>query len=231
VAKVGKGTSNLAVSAATNTIYAANSGPMNFNGDTVSVINGATCDGTNHSGCGHLAATAKVGPGPAGITVNDQTHTIYVANNAFGDSPGTMSVINGATCNGTHTVGCHRHFPAMATGVAPLQVAADTRTGILYVTDAGSAAVTILNGARCNATVTTGCGAAPGKQPVGSQPFGLAINPRTNTIYVTQPSKPAPCQYSGPPATSHRWAHSPTQRAPAAELAPEHVHPTRRLHR
>jgi DNA-binding beta-propeller fold protein YncE len=186
VAKVGKGTSNLAVSAATNTIYAANSGPVNFNGDTVSVINGATCDGTNHSGCGHLAATAKVGPGPAGITVNDRTHTIYVANNAFGDSPGTMSVINGATCNGTHTVGCHRHFPVMATGVAPLLVAADTRTGILYVTDAGSAAVTILNGARCNAIVTSGCGAAPGKQPVGSQPFGLAINPRTNTIYVTQ---------------------------------------------
>ena len=118
--------------------------------------------------------------------MNDQTHTVYVANNANGDSPGTMSVINGATCNGTHTAGCHRHFPVMATGVAPLLAAVDTRTGILYVTDVGSAAVTILNGARCNATVTSGCGAAPGKQPVGSQPFGLAINPRTNTIYVTQ---------------------------------------------
>jgi DNA-binding beta-propeller fold protein YncE len=70
--------------------------------------------------------------------------------------------------------------------VAPLLVAADTRTGILYVTDFGSAAVTILNGARCNAIVTSGCGAVPGKQPVGSQPFGLAINPRTSTIYVTQ---------------------------------------------
>jgi DNA-binding beta-propeller fold protein YncE len=118
--------------------------------------------------------------------VNDRTHTVYVANNAFGDSPGTMSVINGATCNGTHTAGCQRRFPAMATGVAPLLAAADTRTGILYVTDVGSAAVTILNGARCNATVASGCGAAPGKQPVGSQPFGLAINPRTSTIYVTQ---------------------------------------------
>ena len=186
VTKVGKGTFNLAISTATNTIYAANSGLMNFNGDTVSVINGATCNGTNHSGCGHLASTAKVGLGPAGITVNERTHTVYVANNANGDSPGTVSVINGATCNGTHTAGCHRHFPAMATSVAPLQIAMNTRTDILYVTDFGSAAVTILNGARCNATVTNGCGAAPGKQAVGSQPFGLAINPRTNTIYVTQ---------------------------------------------
>ena len=81
------------------------------------MINGATCNGTNHSGCGHLAATAKVGLGPSGIAVNDRTHTVYVANNANGDSPGTVSVINGATCNGTDTAGCHRRFPAMATGV------------------------------------------------------------------------------------------------------------------
>jgi len=34
-------------------------------------------------------------------------------------------------------------------------------------------------------TITDGA-TAPGKQAVGSQPFGLAINPRTNTVYVTQ---------------------------------------------
>src|SRR5262249_15958923 len=191
VTKVGKGTFNLAISTATNTIYAANSGLMHFNGDTVSVINGATCNGTNHYGCGHLASTAKARLAPALTTVTHRTHTDYVANNADAATPGTVPVINGATCNGTHTAGCHRHFAAMATSVAPLQIAVNTRTDILYVTDFGSAAVTILNGARCNATVTNGCGAAPGKQAVGSQPFGLAINPRTNTIYVTQLFQPA----------------------------------------
>ena len=222
---MGKGTFNLAVSAATNTIYAANSGLMNFNGDTVSVINGASCDGTSHSGCGHLAAIAKVGLGPAGITVNDRTHTVYVANNANGDSPGTVSVINGATCNGTHTAGCHRRFPAMATGVAPLQIAADTRTDILYVTDFGSAAVTILNGARCNATVTSGCGAAPGKQRPAHSRLALPSTRAPTPSTSRNSSKPARCLYSGPPATSQIWAQSPGQRAPAAELAPEHVHP------
>ena len=81
------------------------------------MINGATCNGTDHSGCGHLAATAKVGLDPFGAAVNDRTHTVYVTNNADGDSPGTVSVINGATCNGTHTTGCHRHFPTAATGI------------------------------------------------------------------------------------------------------------------
>jgi DNA-binding beta-propeller fold protein YncE len=185
VIKVGAGTSVVAVSATTDTIYAPNSGPSHsFSGDTVSVINGATCNATHHSGCSHLAATAKVGPGPFGVTIDNRTHTVYVANNADGDAPGTVSVINGATCNGTHTAGCGEHFPTMATGRSPLLAAVDTATGQVYVTDFSSAGVTVLNGSRCNASVTSGCGGPLREQPVGSQPFGLAINPRTGTVYV-----------------------------------------------
>ena len=184
VVKVGAGTAVLAVSAATDTIYAPNSG-SSFSGDTMSVINGATCNGTSHSGCSHLAATVTVGSGPYGVTVDDRTHTVYVANNADGDSPGTVSVINGATCNGTDTAGCTGHFPTMATGRSPLLAAVDTSTGIVYVTDFSSAGVSILDGARCNASLTSGCGAPPREQAVGSQPFGLAINQNTSTVYVT----------------------------------------------
>jgi DNA-binding beta-propeller fold protein YncE len=150
----------------------------------MSVINGATCNGTDHSGCGHLAATVKVGPGPAGAVVNDRTHTVYVVNNANGDSPGTVSVINGATCNATIITGCSGPFPTAATGNSPLFIAADTRTGTLYVTNFSSASVTILNGTRCNAAVTSGCSRATREQAVGSGPGGLAINPRTHTAYI-----------------------------------------------
>jgi len=52
------------------------------------------------------------------------------------------------------------------------------------MTDFGGAAVTILNGARCNATVTTGCGTAR-EQAVGSEPLGLAIDPGSHAVYVT----------------------------------------------
>ena len=183
VVKVGTGTVILAVSAATDTIYGPASGTQ-FSGDTVAVINGATCKGTDHSGCGHLAATAKVGFGPYGAAVSDRTHTLYVANNADGDSPGTVSVINSATCNGTITTGCSGPFPTAPTGPAPLLIAADARTGIFYITDFGSASVTALNGARCHARATGGCGKATHGQAVGSGPFGLAVNPRTSTVYV-----------------------------------------------
>ena len=188
VVQVGQGTFVLAVSAATDTVYGQNAGTSSSgfsNGDMVFVINGATCNGTDHSGCGHLAATAKVGLDPVGIAVNDLTHTIYVANNASGDLPGTVSVINGATCNGTDTTGCSGPFPAVATGRAPDTVAVDVPTNIVYITDAASAAVSILDGSRCSAWVTTGCGSAEREQAVGSLPIDVAVDPDTGTVYVT----------------------------------------------
>ncbi len=183
VVTVGTGTFDLAVSTATDTVYAPNSG-SSFSGDTMSVINGATCNAADHAGCAHLAATVTVGSGPYGVAVDDRTRTVYVVNNADGDTPGTVSVIDGATCNGTDTVGCTGSFPTMATGRSPQLAAIDPATGIIYVTDFSSATVTIIDGTTCNASVTSGCGAPPREQPTGSQPIGFAIDPDTGTVYV-----------------------------------------------
>ena len=59
-----------------------------------------------------------------------------------------------------------------------------TVSGRIYVTDFGSAEVTVLDGSRCNASVTSGCGAPVREQAVGSQPVGLAVSPQTSTVYV-----------------------------------------------
>ena len=48
---VGGGPDAVAVDAVTDSVYVANSGVSN-GGNTVSVINGATCNGVQHSGCG-----------------------------------------------------------------------------------------------------------------------------------------------------------------------------------
>ena len=180
VAKVGKNTFILAVSAATDTIYGPNEG-----GDTVSVIDGATCNRADHSGCRHLAATVKVGLNPLGVAVDDRTHTAYVSNFANGDFPGTVSLISTATCNGSDTSGCKGHMPAVPVGRGPYGIAVDTRTSTIYVADFLSAAVSVLNGSRCNAEMTTGCRAGLPQQAVGSGPQSLAVNQRTNTVYVT----------------------------------------------
>ena len=189
VATVGQGTFTLAVSAATNTIYGPNAGSAASgfsNGDTVSVINGVACDATNHSGCGHLAATITVGLNPQGAAVSDRTHTLYVANNALGDQPGTVSVINAATCNSTRTSGCTGHHPTVTVGRSPSSVTTDSATGTVYVTDTSSAAISVINGTNCRAGATSGCRRLAPLQSVGSQPLGISVNQHTNTVYVTQ---------------------------------------------
>jgi len=149
------------------------------------VINGASCNGTDHSGCGHPAATISAGLAPFGLSVDDHTHTVYAAINTSGHSPGSVAVINTASCNGTHTAGCHGPFPHMPTGATPILTALDTSTGILYVTNGISAEVTELRTAHCNATDTTGC-QVPGRElPISSAPNAIAVDQNSNTVYVT----------------------------------------------
>jgi DNA-binding beta-propeller fold protein YncE len=179
VVKVGPATNILGVSQATDTIYAPSSSD-----NTVSLINGATCNGTDQSGCGSVAATAPVGLGPSGVAVNDQTHTVYVANNADGDSPGTVSVINGATCNASVIMGCSGPFPTAAVGRSPLLIGINHQTDTVYVSDYSSAGVSALDGSTCNASQTAGCAGAT-LLPVGSDPFGVTVDPSRNTVYVT----------------------------------------------
>ena len=96
------GPAGLDVDVATDTVYAANAG--SGNGDTVSVIDGATCNGTHGSGCGRAPRTITVGSGAFWVAVDQARDTVYVANN----NDGTVSVINGARCNARVTSGCGR---------------------------------------------------------------------------------------------------------------------------
>jgi DNA-binding beta-propeller fold protein YncE len=180
---VGVNTGQLAVDQATNSIYAPSIG-NNATGNTVDVINGARCNGTEHSGCGAVTAKFTVGNAPDGVAVDGATHTLYVANNANGDTPGTVTVVNTATCSAAQTAGCAARKPAIPIGRAARVVAIDATTDKIYVTNESSATVSIINGASCNAEVTTGCSNPAAAQPVGSQPHGLLVNPATDTVYA-----------------------------------------------
>ena len=108
--KDSSGPQALDVDVATNTVYAANNGTGN--GDTMSVINGTTCNGRTSSGCDRAPRTIKVGSGAFWDVVDQSTGTVYVAN--YND--GTVSVINGAVCDSVVTSGCGRTPPTVTTG-------------------------------------------------------------------------------------------------------------------
>ena len=106
---VGASPQALAVNKATNTIYVTNT-----NDNTVSVIDGSTCNGSDNSGCGQTPPTVAAGAAPRALGVNQITDTIYVGNR----DDGTVSVIDGRRCNGTASSGCGQTAPAVAIGGA-----------------------------------------------------------------------------------------------------------------
>jgi DNA-binding beta-propeller fold protein YncE len=173
-------TGGVAVDGSTKTVYVANLGA-----GTVSVVNSATCNAAQRSGCTKPAATIDVDGEPGGVALDEATDTLYVA-----DLRGsTVSVIDGATCNATDQKGCSRPPPTVSVGHGPYALAVDEATDTVYVTNpstsGGGDTVSVINGATCNAAAQSGCNQSPATITVGTAPLGIAVNPTTNTVYVT----------------------------------------------
>ena len=177
---VGNGPFGIAVNDRTNTVYVANSGD-----DTLSVMNGATCDARSTAGCGDAPAVVAAGPSPNGVAVDQITDTVYVAGGSQ-DQPsnGSLAVVNGATCNGQITTGCTQTPRLMTTGGLLFTVAVDQATHRVYVTSVFDSDLEIFNGSTCNSLTSRGCGQTPAIVHTGGWPGGIALNPRTQTVYV-----------------------------------------------
>ena len=189
---VGTGPFAVAVNETTDTVYVTNPG-ASASGDTVSVINGATCNAGDHSGCSQVPATITVGVGPLGVAVNPTTNTVYVADSGtvfkgsvFGH---TVSVINGASCDGTVVSGCGQSPAQVTVGSGPWGIAVDPDTNVIAVADGdsgdGPASLSVIHGATCDGTDTSGCGAAPlSISGIGRSPNGIAFDASTDAVYT-----------------------------------------------
>ena len=152
---VGAGPYGVAVNPAGTMVYVANS-----NDGTVSVIDTST---------NNVTYTVTVGAGPYGVAVTPDGTKVYVTNNE------DVSVIDTATNNVTATVNVRNR---------PYGVAVNPTGTKVYVASAGSTAnagigsntVSVIDTATNNVKTT--------KVPVGSSPFGVAVNPAGTKVYV-----------------------------------------------
>lgn len=191
----------VAIDVRTNTVYATSTliPPLDapFVGDGVYVINGTHCDGSDASGCGQAPATVTLSeapsnpfaipgqqPTPWGIAVDDATDTVYTANPANFAGPGSVSVINGATCNGQNTSGCGQTPATAPAGFGTQYVTVDQVTNRVYTTNLFDSSVTTINGNSCNGTNPGGCHHTRTDASVGPGPGGIAIDPPADTAYV-----------------------------------------------
>ncbi|MGA2011482.1 MAG: YncE family protein [Solirubrobacteraceae bacterium] len=180
------------VDVVTNTVYVAADASAEFGAPTdLYVFNGATCDAQMHGGCRQTPLAVPLGTGaPANVAVDQATNTVYVAMvPSFGtDTPGSVAVIDGATCNATQTAGCTGPIASIPVGVDPEQVGVDQASDTIYTANAQDfdypGTVSVINGAVCNAGDQDGCGQSAATAPVGFGPLNLWVDQAHNQIWV-----------------------------------------------
>jgi YVTN family beta-propeller protein len=150
VIATGTGPQSVVVNPATNKVYVGN-----VVGGSVTVFDSAS----------NVNKTVEVGSNPYALAVNPVTNKIYVANSPAYPTPGSVSVIDGASDTVTATV---------ATGTNPDALAVNPVTNMIYVANSSAGSVTIIDGATNQAT----------NLAVGSAPQAVAVNPVTNAVYV-----------------------------------------------
>ncbi len=169
------GALSLAVDELTDSVYVANTGP-DGTGNTVSVVDGSTCNSRQSAGCDQTPSTIQVGKGPTGVAVDPATDTVYVSNGGIGGTGDTVSVFNGANCGATQTSGCRSTPETITVGPAPNWIALDLSNGTAYTPDMADDSVSVIDIATCNASIVSGCSQKTANINVGSNPWALAVD-------------------------------------------------------
>ena len=159
----------------TGTLYMAS-----LNG-AIYVADVAKCNKVTTSGCSAPTKAISDPYTPAALSVDTSTDTVYVANNGF--CPGTtestncpsgtgdtVSVIDGGACNALVSAGCRRKPALIVVGSGAIWTDLDEATYTLYVASYLAGTISVIDVARCNSHVTSGChpvavmrtGAGPG---------------------------------------------------------------------
>jgi DNA-binding beta-propeller fold protein YncE len=144
------------------------------------------------SGAAHPAPAVKVGMVAQHMAYDGANGTIYVAvtrylpprHNRPRAVAGTLAMINAAACNASSTTGCPHVSHAPTGGRGSTDVVVDERTHTAYALNVTSETVAVINTATCNAVTTSGCSRHPALVRLPAYPTSIAINPRTDSIYV-----------------------------------------------
>jgi DNA-binding beta-propeller fold protein YncE len=176
---------SVAVDTRTNTIYVADGFDPDSppdGGHTVTVIDGRRCQAANVSRCAGPWPTVSVGNLPSTVAVDEATNTVYVTN--FGD--GTVSVINGATCDAEVHSGCGQIPPVVTVGTpGTVGIFADDAHHTVYAGNVNTSELAMIDTSNCNAANLRGCaGLQPPTVTVGAGPGDVDVNTRTHTAYV-----------------------------------------------
>ncbi len=153
---------------------------LNESSSSISVIDTATCNAKNPSGCPETVPALATALNPTFFFVNVGTHTIYTPS----QDSSKLWVQDALQCNAQHTEGCTRFAPTAGVGAGALQPKENSDTHSLYVTSQIANTVTIIDTNQCNSGHLDGCSQTWPSFAVGTAPRFVGLNRSTNTLYV-----------------------------------------------
>jgi DNA-binding beta-propeller fold protein YncE len=154
---------------------------LDFFSDDLHLVDTRKCNAHNVGDCASSTRTSTHPSGAGVIAVNPSTHTIYVS----ADDSHTVAILDANTCNAVVAhPDCSEVAPRVHLTNSAALFAVNESTDTLYVSTQADGALEVVDGATCNATTQTGCGATPAVVPLGGQPFGLTVDATTDTVYV-----------------------------------------------
>jgi hypothetical protein len=203
----------VAVEPETNTVYVANEGS-----NDVAIVTGAACDASSQTDCNPIGTSIDSGNGPDALALDTVTGALYIVNG----SSGTLSVLQYANCDDSVQTNCTPEATVQV-GTQPDGVAVsddggtgEGEFGNVYVTNSGSATVSVLSSNICFGGQGEACyeGSVPVQDDtvvstvdVGSGPAGIAIVGKGgglsqgSSIYVTDStSSPGTVSVFGTPS-------------------------------
>jgi len=114
----------------------------------------------------YTASTIPAGTGPAGVAVDQSTHTAYVSN----DNSNTVMVIDTLTNRVTDTIDVN---PG-GFDIGPIAVGVDEGTHSVYVANVGGNSITVIDTRTNTVTATVSAG----------EPVALTVDQSTHTAYI-----------------------------------------------
>jgi DNA-binding beta-propeller fold protein YncE len=174
ITAVGARPNDIAIDEGTNTIYVANR-----SSNTVSIIDGTHCQGSDASGCGQAWTAFNTANLPQSLFFDPRNRTLYVGSDVDTSGNDVVSIIDTTHCNNHDTTDCSAKaiVPVRDSPIA-VNVLFDTNT--IFVLNRFTMKVTIFDGSTCNATTVTGCPTSPPpKVSIAAFPDALS-NPFAN---------------------------------------------------
>ena len=180
-----------AIDRAASTMYVAAGSRDAGAGGGLAMVNVAACNASTVRGCTRVGHVPTGGQVPTDVAVDERTHTVYVAN---GPNSSTVAVLDAATCNAVTTRGCAKdralvsvpRAPGGSGWNGPVALAINPRTGTVYVANAVSTLLSVIDARTCNATHLSGCHRAAATTPIARRAVfpSLAVDPLTDTVYL-----------------------------------------------